>query len=179
MLGSLEERTDDLKCALTNESRIMEYNTADSLSSLRLVCVVDSDESMRMRLNGVLQRLGVSVEVFVSAEDFLANPRADGTDCLIAEVELPGISGIELQQHLRNAGADCPVILISHTGDIATAVNAIQLGAIDFVEKPFMNRVILNLVRHALQQCRIVVPLMPVDASAKNPYAPHDQCNDK
>jgi two-component system, LuxR family, response regulator FixJ len=158
LLGNPVERTEDLKGALTNGSRIMEYTTADTPSSSRLVCVVDSDEAMRTRLNGVLQRLGVSVEVFVSAEDFLANPRTDGTDCLIAEVELPGISGIELQQHLRDAGTDCPVILISHTGDIATAVNAMQLGAVDFVEKPFMNRVILNLVRHALQQCRIIVP---------------------
>ena len=100
----------------------------------------------------------------MSAEDFLATARTDGTDCLIAEVELPGISGIELQQHLRNAGADCPVILISHTGDIATAVNAMQLGAFDFIEKPFMNRVILNLVRHALQQ---VADSRSVDAGGR------------
>ena len=139
-------------CRLTLRIENMEHTTADALNPSRLVCVVDSDESVRKRLDDALKRLGVAAGVFQSAEDFLANPKARKADCLIAEVNLPGISGIELQQQLRKVGADCPVILISHAEDIATAVNAIQLGAFDFVEKPFLNRVIINLVRHALKQ---------------------------
>jgi two-component system response regulator FixJ len=163
MPGSFVERTEFLRGAQTTVSRIMANTTTDAFCSSSLVCVVDRDELVRTRLKGVLQRLGVVVEVFTSAEDFLANPQTDVTDCLIAELELPGISGIELQQHLRNTRADCPVILISHTDDIATAVNAIQLGAFDFIEKPFMNRVIFDLVRHALQQ----VVTLPADRLSK------------
>lgn len=116
-----------------------------------LVCVVDGDERLRQRLRALLQTLDIAVEVFPSAEEFLARRQRDRIACLIVEVQLPGIGGIELQHHLRANGADYPVIVIASEGDIATAVNAMQRGAFDFIEKPFINSVILNQVRKALQ----------------------------
>ena len=129
----------------------MHTTTSEARGSRPLVCVIDGDDLVRTRLEAIIRTLDLDVVAYASAEEFLAGVQTGRADCLISEVELRGISGIELQMHLQDAGIACPVILISHEGDIATAVNAMQLGAFDFVEKPFMNRVILNLVRHALQ----------------------------
>lgn len=128
-----------------------EGRAAGAVCSGPLVCVIDGDERLRQRLNTLLQTLDIAIEAFSSAEDFLDTRRCDQPDCLIVEVQLPGMSGIELQHRLRARGADYPVIVVASKSDIATAVNAMQLGAFDFIEKPFINSVILDLVRKALQ----------------------------
>ncbi|UCG86277.1 MAG: response regulator [Gemmatimonadota bacterium] len=123
---------------------------SDVLASAPLVCVVDDDEQVQKRLEAAIRTLDIRVEVFPSAEEFLESTQCDQADCLIAEVKLPGISGIELLRRLHDAAADCPVILITNERDTSTAVKAVLLGAFDLIEKPLTNHLILNRVALAL-----------------------------
>jgi DNA-binding NtrC family response regulator len=115
-----------------------------------LVCVVDDDALVRESVEGLLRQEGLRVAPFESAESFLARPGPEPPDCLITDLVLPGMSGLELHQELGRTGVDIPVILLTAYGDIRTSVQAMKAGALDFLTKPYDSEDLLALVRRAV-----------------------------
>jgi two-component system response regulator FixJ len=118
------------------------------------VVVVDDDEAVRSALRLLLQTMGLTTRSFASAAEFLAgwDPRAPG--CLVLDVRMPGMSGLELQNELNLRGATLPVIFITGHGDVPMAVEAMQQGAFDFLQKPFRDQDLLDRIRRALAHDR-------------------------
>jgi FixJ family two-component response regulator len=117
-----------------------------------VVYVVDDDESVRSSLRRLLSSVGFSVEVFESARAFLAAPRGDEPGCLILDVQMPDLSGLELQTELSaNEHAALPIIFLTAHGDIPMSVRAIKAGAVEFLTKPFQERDLLSAIRQAIQ----------------------------
>lgn len=114
------------------------------------VYVVDADAAVREGLSALLAENRVTVRTFASAEEFLAESPAADRGCLIVEVHLPGMDGLELLERLRARGMRLPVIVLASCSDVPTAVRAMRSGALDFIDKPFIDRVLLNRVRQAL-----------------------------
>jgi len=119
-------------------------------SAVSTVYVVDDDAAVRSSLGMLLRSVGLPVMGYASANDFLAHydPRQPG--CLVLDVRMPGMSGLELQQHLNLKGAMIPVIFITGHGDVPMAVEAMQHGAFDFVQKPFRDQDLLDRIQKAL-----------------------------
>ena len=116
------------------------------------VFVVDDDASMRDSLSDLLGSAGLNVQTFASAREFLASPRPDGVSCLVLDVQLPGFSGLDLQQELAKLDTPIPIIFITGYGDIPTSVRAIKAGAIEFLTKPFRDEDLLNAVEQAIKR---------------------------
>jgi len=110
------------------------------------VFVIDDDVSIRDSLRDLLGSAELNVQTFASAREFLASPRPDGVSCLVLDVQLPGFSGLDLQQELAKLDAPIPIIFITGYGDIPTSVRAIKAGAIEFLTKPFRDEDLLNAV---------------------------------
>ena len=102
----------------------------------RPVCIVDDDASVREAVGSLLRSAGLTVETFGSAREFLASPRRDAPSCLVLDVELPGQSGLDLQQELIKGNVRVPIIFLTGRGDIPMSVRAIRAGALDFLTKP-------------------------------------------
>ena len=115
-----------------------------------LVCVVDDDSLVRESVEGLLRQEGLQVAPFDSAESFLGRPRPEPPACLIVDLVLPGMSGLELHQELARTGMDIPIILLTAYGDIRTSVQAMKAGALDFLTKPYDSEDLLALVRRAV-----------------------------
>jgi FixJ family two-component response regulator len=118
------------------------------------VFVVDDEPAIRDSLAMLLRSVGLPSRAFPSATAFLEGLEAGATGCVIADVRMPGMSGLELQEALRARAARLPVIIITGHGDIAMAVRAMKAGAADFIEKPFNEQVLLDAVHRALAQGR-------------------------
>lgn len=117
------------------------------------VFVVDDDLSIGKGLGRLLRSAGYKVETFSSAQNFLeADPRTGGGACLILDVKMPGLNGLELQEELQSRGNAMPIVFISGHGDIPMSVKAIKKGAIDFLTKPFDDKDLLNAVKEALKR---------------------------
>jgi RNA polymerase sigma factor (sigma-70 family) len=116
------------------------------------VYVVDDDEALNESLRWLLESEGLRVETFSSAQAFLDGYRPDGPGCLVLDVRMPGMSGLELQERLVQRGIKIPVIVISGHGDIPMAVQALKAGALDFIEKPVDDRILMACVQAALAQ---------------------------
>ncbi len=115
-----------------------------------LISVVDDDDSVRESLRGLLRSVRLGVEVFASAEEFLGSDRADETDCLILDVRMAGIGGLELQRRLVYSNPEIPVIFITAHGDEELRSRALKCGAVDFLFKPFSEEALLSAVHRAL-----------------------------
>ncbi len=115
------------------------------------VYVVDDDEAMRDSLQWLLESHGVPVVVFSSAASFLEAYRDDMRGCLVLDVRMPGMNGLELHDRLCAKGAALPVVFVTGHGDVPMAVSAVKKGAVDFIEKPFADKELLRLVAHALE----------------------------
>lgn len=102
-----------------------------------LVYVVDDDASVREALSSLIRSAGWRVETFATAREFLAHPQSDAPSCLVLDVQLPGLSGLDLQQELVKADIHIPIIFLTGHGDIPTSVRAIKAGALEFLTKPF------------------------------------------
>ena len=100
------------------------------------VFVVDDDASMRDSLKNLIGSAGLSVQTFASAQEFLTSQRPDGAACLVLDVRLPGLSGLDLQQELAKVDVQIPIIFITGHGDIPTTFKALKAGAIEFLTKP-------------------------------------------
>ena len=120
-------------------------------TDLSALCVVEGDEDERRSLANLLGSLEIEVQTFASGEDLLAQLDHVNVSILVADLQLPGISGVELLRRLRERGVRAPTILISEGSDIPTAVDAIRAGAVDFIEKPFIDRILLRRVKAALE----------------------------
>ncbi len=119
-----------------------------------VVFVVDDDISVRESLEALISFEGWTPETFGSAEDFLARGRADGPSCLILDVSLPELNGLDLQQLLAADRGDMPVIFITGHGDIPMSVQAMKAGAVEFLTKPIDDVALLSAVRHSIERSR-------------------------
>jgi len=117
-----------------------------------VVFVVDDDDSVRKALSSLVRSVGLRVETFASAQDFLRHPRPEGPGCLVADVRLPGLSGLDLQRELADAGQDIPIIFITGHGDIPMTVRAMKAGAAEFLPKPFRDQDLLDAIAQALER---------------------------
>src|SRR5256886_7672518 len=114
------------------------------------VFVVDDDESVREALGGLLRSAGYAVETFASAQEFLARPPADLPGCLVLDVGLPDLSGLDLQQRMADMNIEMPIVFITGHGDVPTSVRAMKAGAVEFLTKPFGERDLLDAIRQAI-----------------------------
>ena len=119
-----------------------------------LVFVVDDDAPMRESLKNLLRSVGLRVEAFASAQEFLRSPRPDIPGCLVLDVRLPGLSGLDLQKQMAQGDRDMPIIFITGHGDIPMTVQAMKAGAVEFLTKPFRDQELLDAVQHALARDR-------------------------
>src|SRR6266540_6592329 len=119
-----------------------------------LIYVVDDDASVREALGSLIRSVGLRVEAFASAQEFLTHPQADAPSCLVLDVQLPGLSGLDLQQELAKADIQIPIIFLTGHGDIPTSVRAIKAGALEFLTKPFADEALLNAIRDGIAQDR-------------------------
>ena len=117
----------------------------------RLVAIVDDDESMRSALLGLLKVLGLEARAFASAEEFLDSGHQHEAACLIADIRMPGMSGLELQAKLNADRCRIPTIFITAHGDAKMRLQALRAGAVEFLAKPFDDEALLTSVRAALQ----------------------------
>jgi len=115
-----------------------------------LVFVVDDDDAVRESISWLISSVDLKVLAYSSASDFLAQCRPGQAGCLITDIRMPEISGLELQDELNRRGCDIPVIVITGHGDVQTAVRAMKAGAFDFIEKPFNDQLLLDLVNRAV-----------------------------
>ncbi|HHJ16362.1 MAG TPA: response regulator transcription factor [Gammaproteobacteria bacterium] len=115
------------------------------------VFVIDDDPAVRDSLRWLIESLQHPVETFESAQDFLDNYASDRSGCLLLDVRLPGMSGLQLQSKLKEMQVDIPVIIITGHGDVPMAVRALQAGAMHFLEKPFRDQELLDSVQEALE----------------------------
>ena len=118
------------------------------------VYVVDDDLSVREALSSLIRSVGLRVETYPSAAAFLEAERPPGVACLILDVRMPGLSGLELQSRMAQSGPAIPIIFITGHGDIPMAVRAIKAGAVEFLAKPFRDDDLLEAIRHALERDR-------------------------
>ncbi len=122
-----------------------------------IVFVVDDDVSVRESLQLLIQNEGWQAETFASAQEFLDHARVALPSCLILDVSLPGLNGLELQERVAVERIDMPIIFITGHGDIPMTVRAMKAGAIEFLTKPFSDEVLLNAIRQALQRSSIAL----------------------
>ena len=120
-----------------------------------IVFVVDDDESVREALAGLIRSAGLSVEVFVSAQEFLARPRVNAPSCLVLDVRLPGLSGLDLQRRMAEAHAEIPIVFITGHGDVPTTVKAMKAGAVEFLTKPLVDTDVLGAIQQAIDRDRL------------------------
>ncbi|MBV9557604.1 MAG: response regulator transcription factor [Pseudolabrys sp.] len=119
-----------------------------------LVFVIDDDASMRTSLSSLFRSVGLRVEVFDSASDFLKIGRPDAASCLVLDVRLPGVSGLDFQGELAKANIRIPIVFITGHGDIPMTVKAMKAGAVEFLTKPFREQDLLDAVRLGLERDR-------------------------
>ena len=119
-----------------------------------LVFVVDDDASLRASLQDLLESVGLQVAACASAQEFLRRPRPEGPSCLVLDVRLPGLSGLELQRQLAAGDRDMPIIFITGHGDIPMSVQAMKAGAVEFLPKPFRDQDLLDAIHQALARDR-------------------------
>ena len=119
------------------------------------VFVIDDDAAMRAAIQGLLKSAGLRSETFGAAEEFLRSKRPDGPSCLVLDVSLPGISGLDFQHQLADAGIQIPIIFITGHGDIPMTVRAMKSGAVEFLTKPFHDQDLLDAIRQALDRDRV------------------------
>ena len=119
-----------------------------------VVFVIDDDEDVRTSLKSLFKSVGLYVELFGSADEFLESQRPDAPSCLVLDVRLPGISGLEFQTELAKGGTEMPIIFLTAHGDIPMGVQAMKAGAVEFLTKPCREQDLLDSVRLALARDR-------------------------
>jgi FixJ family two-component response regulator len=116
--------------------------------------VVDDDQAVRESIKWLIESVGMNIETYGSADEFLDKYTEDSLGCVILDVRMPGLSGLDLQAIIRERGIDLPVIFITGHGDVPMAVRALKNGAVDFIEKPFNDQTLLDTIQAALQRHR-------------------------
>jgi FixJ family two-component response regulator len=119
-----------------------------------IVFVIDDDPSVRDAIKSLIRSVGMHVETFASAQEFLASNRPDVPACLVLDVRMPGLSGLDLQREMVDAGIRIPVIFITGHGDIPMSVRAMKAGALEFLTKPFRDQDLLDAISQAVERDR-------------------------
>src|SRR5258705_11612840 len=114
------------------------------------VFVIDDDAGVRASIQGLLKSVGLRSEAFGTGQEFLRSKRPDGPGCLILDVRLPGVNGLDFQRQLADAGVHIPIIFITGYGDIPMTVRAMKSGAVEFLTKPFRDQDLLDVIYQAL-----------------------------
>jgi len=135
-----------------------------------VVFIIDDDASVRKGLTSLLRSVGLKVEVFGTAQEFLSSERPDAPGCLVLDVRLPGLSGLDLQRQLVEAGIQTPIIFITGHGDIQMSVQAMKAGAQEFLTKPFREQALLDAVQHAIGRDRAARAQGAVRAELRDRY---------
>lgn len=125
-------------------------NAADTAT----VFIIDDDSSVRISIQGLLKSVGLQSESFASTQEFLSKRGADGPRCLVLDVRLPGLSGLDFQRQLADADVQIPIIFITGHGDIPMSVKAMKSGAVEFLTKPFRDQDLLDAIQQALERDR-------------------------
>jgi FixJ family two-component response regulator len=120
------------------------------------VFVIDDDAGIRASIQGLLKSVGLRSETFGVAQEFLRRKRPDGPSCLVLDVSLPGINGLDFQHELADAGVQIPIIFITGHGDIPMSVKAMKSGAVEFLTKPFRDEDLLDAIHQALDRDRVM-----------------------
>jgi FixJ family two-component response regulator len=138
-----------------------------------VVFVVDDDPGVRQAVQGLLRSVGLQVEVFNSAAEFLAGRVPNVPSCLVLDVRLPGVGGLDFQAELAKANRQIPIIFITGHGDIPMTVRAMKAGAVEFLAKPFRDQDLLDAVRSAISRSRATASseTMPLKAAARRPVS--------
>ena len=138
---------------MKNRSEI--NNEAANIPNTPRVSIVDDDESVREAIKSLLRSIGFGADAFASAEEFLNSDYQHNTECLILDVRMPGMSGLQLQEQLASAECDLPIIFITaHVSDTEARTRALASGAVDFLIKPFSEEALLNDIHTALRQVK-------------------------
>jgi FixJ family two-component response regulator len=119
------------------------------------VFVIDDDDLVRAAVQGLLKSVGLKAETFGTAQQFLRCNRPDGPSCLVLDVELPEVSGLDFQRQLAESGVGIPIIFITGHGDIPMTVKAMKSGAVEFLTKPFRDEDLLNAIHQPLDRDRL------------------------
>ncbi len=128
--------------------------TSSEVSDNALVFVVDDDPSMRRAITLLMESVGLPVETFKSAQEFLAFKRLEIPSCLVLDLQLPDLSGLDLQRELAETGNEIPIVFITGHGDIPQSVRAMKAGAVEFLTKPFDTKILVEAVRQAIEADR-------------------------
>jgi len=126
-----------------------------SMRDVPTVFIVDDDRDVRESLHELLESVGLHPKSFGTAREFLSSPRSDGPSCLILDVRLPGISGLDLQHELKKVKLSIPIIFLTAHADVPMSVKAMKSGAIEFLTKPFRHQDLLDAVQRSLVRDRI------------------------
>jgi FixJ family two-component response regulator len=119
------------------------------------VFIIDDDSDVRESIRGLLKSVGLRSDSFGTAQDFLTSERTDGPSCLVLDIRLPGINGLDFQRQLADAGVHIPIIFITGHGDIPMTVRAMKSGAVEFLTKPFLDQDLLDAIHQALDRDRV------------------------
>jgi len=133
-----------------SENTDKENMSADSHPN-STVYVVDDDQAIRHAMELLMRSVGLNYEIFHSGDDFLAKHSNDRAGCLVLDIRMPGLGGLELQEKLNDMGSTLPIIFITGHGDVPMAVEAMQKGAVDFIQKPFRDQELLDRIGEALR----------------------------
>src|ERR1700732_2429816 len=123
-------------------------------AAIPTVFVVDDDGLVRAAIQGMLKSVGLRSETFATPQEFLRSKRPDGPSCLVLDVRLPGVNGLDFQHELADAGVHIPIIFITGHGDIPMTVKAMKSGAVEFLTKPFRDQDLLDAIHQALDRDR-------------------------
>jgi FixJ family two-component response regulator len=119
------------------------------------VFVIDDDDLVRAAIQGLLKSVGLRAETFGTTQEFLSSQLPDGPSCLVLDVRLPGVNGLDFQRQLADSGVRIPIIFITGHGDIPMSVKAMKSGAVEFLTKPFQDEDLLNAIQQALERDRL------------------------
>jgi len=122
--------------------------------NLPVIAIVDDDASVREGLSSLIRSAGLKVETFASAQEFLARPGSEAPSCLVLDLQLPGLSGLDLQKRMAEVELEIPIVFLTGHGDIPASVQAMKAGAVEFLTKPFDDQKLLNAIREAVERDR-------------------------
>ena len=139
-------------------------------ASAATVFVIDDDAAVRAAIQGLLKSVGLHSDSFGTAQEFLTSERSDGPSCLVLDIRLPGINGLDFQRQLADAGIHIPIIFITGHGDIPMTVRAMKSGAVEFLTKPFRDQDLLDAIYQALDRDRVTRQHESERAEVRNRY---------